>query len=729
MKKKLLPVVLLMFSSLASFAQVQIGTDIDGEAANDWSGRSVSMPDAYTMAVGAYQNSGNGYQSGHVRVLTWNGSAWIQKGQDIDGEPGDRASVVSMPNGNTVAIGAPNNDGNGTNSGRVRVYTWNGSAWVQKGLDIFGESANDYSGNVSMPDENTLAIAAEYNDGGGLDAGHVRIFSWNGSAWVQKGLDLNGEAAGDRSGQSVSMPDVNTVAIGALQNDGNGSNSGHTRIFRWNGTAWIQKGVDINGEAAGDYSGTVSMPNPNTVAIGAVNNNWDINSSNNGWGQGHVRIYDWNGSSWTQRGLDIDGESPFDWSGNSVSMPDANTVAIGAPRSSSFAGQVRVFSWNGSAWVQKGVDMDGEAMSDYSGSAVSMPNPNMVAIGASGNNGNGSSAGHTRVFSLCESKAQTDFQVVCGAFTWINGVTYTESIKGPTVTQFDANGCRYDLTLNLYILSAGTSTLEWARGTGNSNGGAAKTVVSGTDGSVYVAGSFSGTVDFDPGSASYPLTASGIRDLFVQKLDAAGNFVWAKNIGGAGANVIIHEGTTIALDNQGKVYVGGHFDKTVDFDPNAGVTQLSGTLSGMDAFILKLTSSGNLEWVKKFGGNGVDQVNSISIDADNNVCATGNFRGSVDFDPGAGTSYLFSDVNITSVFVSKLKENGDFVWAKQLSGDGNLNTFSIATSLANDIYITGEFYGTADFNPGTGVSSLTASSGSEADAYLLKLNVNGISNG
>jgi hypothetical protein len=119
------------------------------------------------------------------------------------------------------------------------VYNWNvsTSAWVQKGSDIDGEAASDQSGwSVSLSDDgNTVAIGAYGNDGNGSDSGHVRVFTWNGSAWVQKGSDIDGEAAGDQSGSPVSLSgDGGIVAIGAYLNDGiNGADSGHVRVFSW----------------------------------------------------------------------------------------------------------------------------------------------------------------------------------------------------------------------------------------------------------------------------------------------------------------------------------------------------------------------------------------------------------------------------------------------------------------------------------------------------------------
>ena len=106
---------------------------------------------------------------------------------------------------------------------------------TQLGSDINGEAAGDYSGNsVSLSSDGTIvAIGANYNDGNGSNSGHVRVYEYSGSSWSQLGADINGEAAGDYSGHSVSLSSDGTiVAIGANGNDGNGSNSGHVRVYQ-----------------------------------------------------------------------------------------------------------------------------------------------------------------------------------------------------------------------------------------------------------------------------------------------------------------------------------------------------------------------------------------------------------------------------------------------------------------------------------------------------------------
>ena len=150
---------------------------------------------------------------------------WNQLGLDMDGEGAynqSGSSVSASDDGLTVAIGAPYNSENGNFAGHVRVYKYNGTAWVQLGADIDGEAANDNSGSsVSISGDGlSVAIGASGNDGSGYAAGHVRVYTYNGTAWVQQGADIDGEAAYDNSGISVSISgDGLTVVIGAYYND------------------------------------------------------------------------------------------------------------------------------------------------------------------------------------------------------------------------------------------------------------------------------------------------------------------------------------------------------------------------------------------------------------------------------------------------------------------------------------------------------------------------------
>ncbi|MFT4525233.1 MAG: hypothetical protein ACI85F_001386 [Bacteroidia bacterium] len=407
---RLFTIALLLFlagNTINTQAQpwIQIGQDIDGEAADDWSGYSVSLStDGNTVAIGAPGN-GIGFNSGHVRVYHNVGGSWSQIGQDLEGEAaGDLngSSVSLSADGNTVAIGARGNDGNGSSySGHVRVYQNAGGFWSQIGQDIDAEAAGDRSGSsLSLSsDGTTVAIGAPYSDGNGTNAGHVRVYQNVGGSWSQIGQDIDGEAANDRSGRSVSISaDGNTVAIGAYKNDGNGTSSGHVRVYQNVGGSWSQIGQDIDGEAAYDWSGhSVSLSaDGNTVASGAWRNGENDST-------GHVRVYQNVGGSWSQIGQDIDGEAAYDFSGWSVSLSaDGNTVAIGAIGNGyGFnSGHVRVYQNVGGSWSQIGQDIDGEAADDRSGFSVSLSaDGNTVAIGAPFNYEN-DSTGYVRVYEL-----------------------------------------------------------------------------------------------------------------------------------------------------------------------------------------------------------------------------------------------------------------------------------------------------------------------------------------
>ena len=159
---------------------------------------------------------------------------------------------------------------------------------------------------------------------------------------IQRGTDIDAEGGMDRSGTSVSMNAAGTrVAIGAINNDGSGASAGHVRIYEYSSNSWTQLGADIDGETAGDFSGTVSMNAAgDRVAIGAINND------GNGAEAGHVRIYEYSSNSWNLLHNDIDAESSGDKSGNSVSMNAAgDQVVIGDSYAGSgfMPGHARVF--------------------------------------------------------------------------------------------------------------------------------------------------------------------------------------------------------------------------------------------------------------------------------------------------------------------------------------------------------------------------------------------------
>ena len=276
------------------------------------------------------------------------------------------------------------------------------------------------------------------------------------------------------------------------------------------------------------------------------------------------------------------------------------------------------------------------------------------------------------------------------------------------------------LGLVLIITFAGSASANdvafgYAAGMGGTGVDVGGGIVVDASGSVYTTGSFQGTADFDPGEGTAILSSAGNFDIFVSKLDSAGNFVWAKAMGGTSGDF----GNGIAVDASGNVYTTGSFQGTVDFDPSMNTFNLGSAAGSSDIFVQKLDSAGNFIWAKAMGGTSSDFGSDIAVDASSNVYTTGGFSSVADFDPGAGPANLIS-AGLDDIFVSKLDSLGDFLWARAMGGTGSDFGSGIVVDASENVYTTGQFSGTADFDPGTG--ALDLSSAGQSDIFVSKLN-------
>lgn len=266
------------------------------------------------------------------------------------------------------------------------------------------------------------------------------------------------------------------------------------------------------------------------------------------------------------------------------------------------------------------------------------------------------------------------------------------------------------------ITSLKAQTYQWTKSFGGMFGEQGNSITTDASGNVYSTGWFTETVDFDPGPAIFNLTSTGAQDAYVQKLDASGNFLWARTFGGTGYEFTYG----IEVDGSGNVYITGTFDGMVDFDPGAGVTNLTQTV-GHQVFVQKLNASGNFLWARCFGGT---QGLSIALDASGAIYTTGHFYETVDFDPGPGITNLTSVGNTNAdVFIHKMDASGNLVWVKSIGGTGSDLGQSIALDASGNVYTTGIFLNTADFNPGVGTMNLT--SVGDYDVFVQKMDGSG----
>jgi hypothetical protein len=428
------------FQSDASWSQ--LGFDIDGEAAGDRSGNSVSLINSATygrvVAIGApynngiFNTAGNGNSAGHVRVYQHRAIT--------------ETSWTNYNKANTTYAGKPIVIGASSDTTPVSGKKY----WVQLGADIDGEAYGDLSGYsaVSLVDASgglVIAIGAVSNDGTNAgntsylydDRGHVRVYQYDASknslvtadsspdfgpiGWRRLGKDIDGEAKNDRFGRSAQLVDASgglVVAIGANQNDGTyagntsyiNDNRGHVRVYQYRTiteTNWTNYNI-----ADASYNGIAPYNKP--IVVGASGD------ANPVLGKKY----------WVQMGGDIDGEAAVDFSSQSISLVDASgglVVAIGASSNDTTTntsdrdrGHVRVYQYDATktdsitdqnsldfgpvGWRRLGADIDGEAQDDWSGWSVSLVDASgglVVAIGAYNNDtvyGNNDSRGHARVY-------------------------------------------------------------------------------------------------------------------------------------------------------------------------------------------------------------------------------------------------------------------------------------------------------------------------------------------
>lgn len=316
----------------------------------------------------------------------------------------------------------------------------------------------------------------------------------------------------------------------------------------------------------------------------------------------------------------------------------------------------------------------------------------------------------------------------------------------------------------------------WAKQFGGASDELCYTIHVDAMGNIFTCGYFNSATDFDPSVNTNNLTPSGSFDIFISKLNANGDYVWAKQFGGSNYDI----GRYITTDLNGNIYVSGYFNGTCDFDPSANTAnlisaglddifiakldstgnylwakQFGGTSSDFmsslvvdelgntyttgyfnttavfdsttttlvsngqdDIFICKMDAAGNLVWVKQIGGASFDEAKSICMDSQHNLYITGSFNQTTDFDPNNGISTLTS-AGGDDVFVCKLDTAGNFIWVKQIGGSSNDYAYSIKVNAENNIYTAGFFQGTCDFDPSVASSTMTSAGG--PDAFIHKM--------
>lgn len=292
------------------------------------------------------------------------GAGWVQRGADMEGSaPNERlGEVVSMSSdGTVVAAAAP---------GVVRVWELNGATWLQRGGDI--SQGGSIMALALSGDGTTLAVGNPYV----VSAGRVTLFKWDGSAWITQ-QSIDGETANDRSGWSVALSrDGTALAIGSVYNN---NQSGHVRMYRWNGSAWLKRGADIDGAYQEQFGSVLSLSHDGLVLAAAE-----------GPGDGaSVEVYHWSGSSWSYRDQITSGLGGGSVRYSLSLSEDGSVLAVGDPGFStqrSRDGRAVIYTWNGSGYSNTAGIFVGAYSQDQLGTSVSLSaDGNQVIVGDRGN--------------------------------------------------------------------------------------------------------------------------------------------------------------------------------------------------------------------------------------------------------------------------------------------------------------------------------------------------------
>lgn len=242
------------------------------------------------------------------------------------------------------------------------------------------------------------------------------------------------------------------------------------------------------------------------------------------------------------------------------------------------------------------------------------------------------------------------------------------------------------------------------------------------NGNVYLLGYLYATVDFDPGLGEVLMSSSGLSDTFLLRLNNTGDFDYVYTYGGDGIDLALD----MVVKNENEIFLSGYFNGTTDLDPRPNETHLVTATDGFAGYAMQINELGEIVNLALTEGGAVN-ILGIAQDAQNNMVITGNFSGTVNFDPSSGNSdYTFSSTNAYNGFIVKIQHDSTIAWAAQLVSNDPVFGYDIAIAPDGKVVATGFFGGEADFDPNPNSNFiLNKQSVNPTDAYLWSLDAQG----
>jgi hypothetical protein len=317
----------------------------------------------------------------------------------------------------------------------------------------------------------------------------------------------------------------------------------------------------------------------------------------------------------------------------------------------------------------------------------------------------------------------------------------------------------------------------------------ARQVAVGKFGTIYIAGTFRGTCDFNPGDkvenrTSHDFKGGPAWDYFVCKLNSTGRFIWVTTFGGDDS--IIKSDISMEIDGSSNVYIGGWSAGNLEFNLESGLAQYP-AIGRDDIFVCKINSAGNIDWGKRWGSEHADKFSDIAVGSDGTVYVAGStfgmsvlnkdngsievnadktkrvylwrlnsdgefesqwawdesfsfnrcklyldrqdnlymsscFKGQFDVNPNGGEE-IITATGSNDIFITMLDKQGDFQWVRTFGGDEKNMAMDISIDKSGFIFVAGFYGGNGDFNPGNGTAEMTATH--DADTFLCKFTRDG----
>ena len=398
-------------------------------AANDSFGHSVDIS-GDSVVVGSYKDDDDGADSGSAYVFTRSGSSWSQQDKLTanDAAANDQFGVSVAISSNTVVVGAHQDDDGGADSGSAYVFTRSGSSWsLQAKLTANDAAAGDRLGWHVAISGDSVVVGALHDDDNGTSSGSAYVFTRSGSSWSQQDkLTANDAAANDTFGASVAISG-DSIVVGAVQDDVVGTSSGSAYVFTRSGTSWSQQDKLIAGDAeAGDSFGRSVAISGDSAVIGATGN--DDSGSNSG----SAYVFTFSGTSWSQQDkLTANDAAAFDSFGISVAI-SGNSVVVGTDLNDN-SGSAYVFTRSGASWSQQAKLKAGDATAgDRFGASVAISGDSVV-VGAFADDDGGLNSGSAYVFSRNGTTWSQETKLTAGDAAEIDHFGNSVAISGDSV--------------------------------------------------------------------------------------------------------------------------------------------------------------------------------------------------------------------------------------------------------------------------------------------------------